>query len=55
MSGKKKISSSDIEELYSMATLYNYWDETSMRMALYSIQRKLSQLRDRDSRDIEEK
>tara|TARA_B100000131_G_scaffold169274_1_gene163610 strand:- start:444 stop:590 length:147 start_codon:yes stop_codon:yes gene_type:complete len=43
---KKKITSRDIEELYSMASLYNYWDKTSMRMALYDIQKKLRGMMD---------
>ena len=47
MSRKKtKISRSDIEELHSMASLYNYWDKTSMRMALYDIQKKLKGMMD---------
>ena len=45
---KKKITSRDIEELYSMATLYNHWSIESCRMALYDIQRKLNELRTND-------
>ena len=43
-----KIKDKDIEELYSMATLYNHWSIESCRMALYEIQRKLNELRTND-------
>ena len=49
-----KISRSELEELYSMATLYNRWDERSMQYALYNIQRKLKEVMQLDSRDIGE-
>ncbi len=41
-----KIKSKDIEELYSMATLYNHWSIESCRMALYEIQKKLKDMMD---------
>ena len=43
-----KIKSSDIEELYAMATLYSIWDKESMARALYEIKRKLNELRTND-------
>ncbi len=51
---KMKISRSELEELYSMATLYNRWDERSMQYALYNIQRKLREFIKLDDRDIGE-
>ena len=51
---KMKISRSDIEELHSMATLYNRWDKQSMQFALHNIQRKLREFIKLDDRDIGE-
>tara|TARA_Y100000004_G_C8698553_1_gene320618 strand:- start:347 stop:505 length:159 start_codon:yes stop_codon:yes gene_type:complete len=51
---KKKITAKDIEELHSMATLYNRWDKQSMQFALHSIQRKLREFIKLDDRDIGE-
>ena len=48
-----RINSSDIEELYRMASNYNMWDIQSMRYTLYEIKNKLHSMRDK--RDIEEK
>ena len=48
MSGKIKIKSRDLDELYQMASLYNHWSIESCRMALYEIQRKLNELRTND-------
>ena len=46
MSGKIKIKSRDLDELYQMASLYNHWSIESCRMALYEIQRKLKHMKD---------
>jgi hypothetical protein len=43
-----KIKDSDIEELMSMASLYNHWSLESCRMALMEIKRKLNELRTND-------
>tara|TARA_Y100000593_G_scaffold93544_1_gene188771 strand:+ start:1153 stop:1299 length:147 start_codon:yes stop_codon:yes gene_type:complete len=43
--------SSDIEELYRMASNYNMWSLESMRYTLYEIKNKLSDMK-RDERDI---
>ena len=39
-----KINNKDFKELVSMATLYNFWDITSMRMALDNIKNKLKEI-----------
>ena len=38
-----------LKELLTMATLYNFWDLTSMRMALGSIKDKLQKENDKDN------
>tara|TARA_B100000287_G_C20569538_1_gene755959 strand:+ start:879 stop:1031 length:153 start_codon:yes stop_codon:yes gene_type:complete len=43
-----KMSRSDVEELYRMASNYNYWDIDSMRYTLYELKSKLSAIRNRE-------
>ena len=42
--GMNKKERKIVEELKSASTLYNHWDITSMRMALWDIQRKVKEL-----------
>tara|TARA_Y100000361_G_scaffold102346_1_gene92140 strand:- start:97 stop:240 length:144 start_codon:yes stop_codon:yes gene_type:complete len=39
-----KIKEKDFKELISLSSLYNFWDITSLRMALDNIKNKLKEI-----------